>query len=248
MLVATAIAFLMAVTVPDAFGDAGGWFATTHIAVRVVGLALYGRVAWDDVAKRAVVRRFALLSAGGLAAVPAAAWSGVTPERGGRHPGGGGDLRPVVELLRHRQTPARRRHPAARPGRPHPPGPRRVQHPALCYRLWGRAAGGGGRGGGRASARGAAGGREPRPGRGRCPVRGRHRGRAPLQRQRAVGQTVGGPCRRRRRCLAHPRRTGQLVAAGGGPRTPPAGRGGASDRERVEASLSAAPSPARSAE
>jgi low temperature requirement protein LtrA len=69
MLVATAIAFLMAVTVPDAFGDAGGWFAATYIAVRVVGLALYGRVAWDDVAKRAAVRRFALLSAGGLAAV-----------------------------------------------------------------------------------------------------------------------------------------------------------------------------------
>jgi len=42
MLVATAIAFLMAVTVPDAFGDAGGWFAATYIAVRVVGLALYG--------------------------------------------------------------------------------------------------------------------------------------------------------------------------------------------------------------
>ena len=69
MLVATAIAFLMAVTVPDAFGDAGGWFDATYIAVRVVGLALYGRVAWDDVAKRAAVRRFALLSAGGLAAV-----------------------------------------------------------------------------------------------------------------------------------------------------------------------------------
>ena len=69
MLVATALAFLMAVTVPDAFGDAGGWFAATYIAVRVVGLALYGRVAWDDVAKRAAVRRFALLSAGGLAAV-----------------------------------------------------------------------------------------------------------------------------------------------------------------------------------
>ncbi len=69
MLVATAIAFLMAVTVPDAFGDAGGWFAATLIAVRVVRLALYVRVAWDDVAKRAAVRRFALLSAGGLAAV-----------------------------------------------------------------------------------------------------------------------------------------------------------------------------------
>jgi low temperature requirement protein LtrA len=69
MLAATAIAFLMAVTIPDAFGDAGGWFAATYIAVRVVGLALYGRVAWDDVAKRAAVRRFALLSVGGLAAV-----------------------------------------------------------------------------------------------------------------------------------------------------------------------------------
>ena len=39
MLVATALAFLMAVTVPDAFGDAGGWFAATYVAVRVVGLA-----------------------------------------------------------------------------------------------------------------------------------------------------------------------------------------------------------------
>jgi low temperature requirement protein LtrA len=69
MLAATAVAFLMAVTVPDAFGDAGGWFAATYIAVRVVGLGVYGRVAWDDVAKRAAVRRFALLSVGGLAAV-----------------------------------------------------------------------------------------------------------------------------------------------------------------------------------
>jgi low temperature requirement protein LtrA len=71
MLVATAIAFLMAVTIPDAFGDAGGWFAATYIAVRVVGLGLYGRVAWDDVAKRSAVRRFAVLSLGGLAAVAA---------------------------------------------------------------------------------------------------------------------------------------------------------------------------------
>src|ERR671919_648652 len=69
MLVATAIAFLMAVTIPDAFGDAGGWFAATYIAVRVVGLGVYGRVAWDDVAKRRAVRRFAVLSLGGLVAV-----------------------------------------------------------------------------------------------------------------------------------------------------------------------------------
>jgi Bacterial low temperature requirement A protein (LtrA)/Histidine phosphatase superfamily (branch 1) len=71
MLAATAVAFLMAVTVPDAFGDAGGWFAATYIAVRVVGLGVYGRVAWDDVAKRTAVRRFAVLSVGGLAAVAA---------------------------------------------------------------------------------------------------------------------------------------------------------------------------------
>ena len=71
MLVATAIVFLMAVTVPDAFGDAGAWFAATYIVVRAVGLGLYGRVAWDDVAKRAAVRKFAVLSLGGLAAVAA---------------------------------------------------------------------------------------------------------------------------------------------------------------------------------
>jgi low temperature requirement protein LtrA len=71
MLVATAIAFLMAVSIPDAFGEAGGWFAATYILVRVVGLGLYGRVAWEDVAKRAAVRRFAVLSLGGLAAVAA---------------------------------------------------------------------------------------------------------------------------------------------------------------------------------
>ena len=71
MLVATAIAFLMAVTIPDAFGEAGGWFAATYILVRLVGLGLYGRVAWEDVAKRRAVRRFAVLSLGGLAAVAA---------------------------------------------------------------------------------------------------------------------------------------------------------------------------------
>jgi low temperature requirement protein LtrA len=71
MLIATATAFLMAVTVPDAFGDAGAWFAATYIVVRAIGLGLYGRVAWDDVAKRAAVRKFAVLSLGGLAAVAA---------------------------------------------------------------------------------------------------------------------------------------------------------------------------------
>jgi low temperature requirement protein LtrA len=76
MLAATAVAFLMAVTIPDAFGDAGGWFAATYVVVRVVGMGLYSRVAWDDVAKRSVVRRFALLSVGGLAAVAAGGLAG----------------------------------------------------------------------------------------------------------------------------------------------------------------------------
>jgi len=310
MLVATAIAFLMAVTVPDAFGDAGGWFAATLIAVRVVGLALYGRVAWDDVAKRAAVRRFALLSAGGLAAV---AGGGVV---GGDVPGWwsaaavlldvvvavaagaaeGWDVRAdhfserhglfVIIALgeslivagagltgAHRTTQTvavgilavavtcglwwsyfvtakpllddaiRRRDQADRTTWPETCTASCTLLSSLgscCWR-W------------RSRRRSRIRTRrcwqeERRPGLERCPVRGRHRGRAPPQRQRAVGQTVGGPCRRRRRCLAHARRTGHLVAAGGGPWTPPAGRGGASDRESVEASLSAAPSPARSAE
>jgi low temperature requirement protein LtrA len=69
VLVATAVAFLMAVVLPDAFSGGGAWFALTYVSVRVIGLAVYGRVAWDDPAKRAAVRRFALLSVGGLVAV-----------------------------------------------------------------------------------------------------------------------------------------------------------------------------------
>jgi len=76
VLVATAVAFLMAVALPDAFGGGGAWFALTYVTVRVLGLAVYGRVAWEDSAKRAAVRRFALLSVGGLVAVAA---GGVAP-------------------------------------------------------------------------------------------------------------------------------------------------------------------------
>jgi low temperature requirement protein LtrA len=69
VLLATAVAFPMAVVVPDAFTDAGEWFAGTYAVVRVVGLAVYGWVAWADTAKRAALRRFTLLSLGGLFAV-----------------------------------------------------------------------------------------------------------------------------------------------------------------------------------
>jgi low temperature requirement protein LtrA len=64
VLIATAVVFLMAVVLPDAFSGGGAWFAITYVSVRVIGLAVYGRVAWDDPAKRSAVRRFALLSAG----------------------------------------------------------------------------------------------------------------------------------------------------------------------------------------
>ena len=76
VLVATAVAFLMALALPDAFGGGGAWFALTYVSVRVLGLSVYGRVAWEDPAKRAAVRRFALLSVGGLVAVAA---GGVAP-------------------------------------------------------------------------------------------------------------------------------------------------------------------------
>jgi low temperature requirement protein LtrA len=69
MLAATAIAFLMAVAIPDAFVGAGPLFAMTYVAVRGTGLVLYGRVAWDEAAKRAAVRRFSAASLAGLAAV-----------------------------------------------------------------------------------------------------------------------------------------------------------------------------------
>lgn len=69
-LIATAIAFLMAVSVADAFDDDGGlWFAVPYIAIRVLGLALYARVAAEREGHLDAVRAFALLSSLGLIAV-----------------------------------------------------------------------------------------------------------------------------------------------------------------------------------
>jgi low temperature requirement protein LtrA len=69
-LLATAIAFLMAVSVADAFEEDGGlWFAVPYIAIRVLGLALYARVAVERDGQFDAVRGFALLSSLGLIAV-----------------------------------------------------------------------------------------------------------------------------------------------------------------------------------
>ena len=68
-LVATAIAFIMAVSVGDAFeGDGGLWFIVPYILVRTLGLALYARVAAERDGQLAAVQAFALLSLLGLAA------------------------------------------------------------------------------------------------------------------------------------------------------------------------------------
>jgi low temperature requirement protein LtrA len=68
-LLATAVAFFMAVALPDAFGDRALWFAITYILVRVIGLALYAWVASEDPSQKAAVRIWIIVSLGGLAAV-----------------------------------------------------------------------------------------------------------------------------------------------------------------------------------
>jgi len=68
-LVATGVAFFMAVGVPSAFGDHSLWFAGAYVTVRVLGLLVYDWVAWTNPLQRAAVRRFSLVSVGGLVAV-----------------------------------------------------------------------------------------------------------------------------------------------------------------------------------
>ncbi len=78
-LLATAIAFFMAVAVPEAFAGSPLWFALPYVLVRTLGLGLYIGAA-ADTAHRAAIMRFALLSVGGLAAVLAGAAVGGTAQ------------------------------------------------------------------------------------------------------------------------------------------------------------------------
>src|SRR5688572_24718250 len=75
-LVATGVAFFLAVGIPSAFHGHSLWFASTYVAVRVLGLLLYDWVAWADVSQRAAVRRFSLFSVGGMIAVLIGGWLG----------------------------------------------------------------------------------------------------------------------------------------------------------------------------
>ena len=68
-LLATGVAFFMAVAVPDAFHGQAWWFAVPYVLVRVIGLSLYSWVAWADPSHRAAVKTFSVVSTTGLAAV-----------------------------------------------------------------------------------------------------------------------------------------------------------------------------------
>ena len=67
-LLATAVAFFMAVMIPNAFDGGGLWFAVPYVAVRILGLSLYTWVASADAAQKKAVLTFGLVSTGGLAA------------------------------------------------------------------------------------------------------------------------------------------------------------------------------------
>lgn len=69
ILLATAVAFFMAVALPDAFHDRSAWFAIAYVLVRMIGLAIYIWVASENPLQRKAVRTFATFSIGGLAAV-----------------------------------------------------------------------------------------------------------------------------------------------------------------------------------
>jgi len=76
-LAATAIAFFMAVTLPQAFGAGALWFAVPYVLVRTIGLVLYMRVAAAaDPGQHRAVRTFGTISLGGLVAVLAGGIAG----------------------------------------------------------------------------------------------------------------------------------------------------------------------------
>lgn len=68
-LVATGVAFFMAVAVPDAFHGQALAFAVPYVLVRIVGLGIYTWVAWADPTHRAAVCTFSSVSTAGLVAV-----------------------------------------------------------------------------------------------------------------------------------------------------------------------------------
>jgi low temperature requirement protein LtrA len=75
-LLATSVAFFLAVGIPGALGHAALWFAGPYVALRVIGLLVYHWVARTDPSQRQAVRIFGLLSTTGLGAVLAGGFLG----------------------------------------------------------------------------------------------------------------------------------------------------------------------------
>ena len=75
-LLATAIAFFMAVSVPESFGQSSMWFAIAYVGGRSIGLIIYLWVTWGNPGMRSAVRMFASLSLAGFLAVIAGGYLG----------------------------------------------------------------------------------------------------------------------------------------------------------------------------
>ena len=69
VLIATGIAFVMASSVDEAFGDGVMWFVVPYILIRLIGLALYIRVTTNLSEMNSAVKDYALPSILGLIAV-----------------------------------------------------------------------------------------------------------------------------------------------------------------------------------
>lgn len=80
-LVATGVAFFLAVSLPGAFGERALWFAVPYLLVRAIGLTQYARVAMvTGPGQWAAVATFSTLSLGGLGAVLGGAIAGGTTQ------------------------------------------------------------------------------------------------------------------------------------------------------------------------
>jgi low temperature requirement protein LtrA len=71
-LCATAVAFVMALTVPDVYGVSAWWFAVSYIVVRLIGIGGQYWVSSGDAVWHSAVRTWSLFSLLGLAAVAVA--------------------------------------------------------------------------------------------------------------------------------------------------------------------------------
>lgn len=79
-MLATGIAFVMAMALPDAFGEKAMAFAVAYVLGRGIGLTLQLQLSRTNAGQGAAARAFALTSAAGMTAVIAGAWMGGTAQ------------------------------------------------------------------------------------------------------------------------------------------------------------------------